>query len=74
MLLLLVAVICVFVLSSCVSVRSNKEYITDYSKKMEYTKKYFPEIYDLYIQGKVVIDKVYFDKRDMSIKISYDYR
>ena len=44
---------------SCASVKTNKVYINDYNEQMNIVKVNFPQIYDLYIQGKVIIDGVY---------------
>ena len=64
-------------LQSCAPARINKVYITDYNDQMEYTKSHFPQIYDLYIQGKVVINGVYtYTERktgEEKVNISYYY-
>ena len=55
----------------------NKVYITDYSEKMATIKLHFPEIYDLYRDGLVIIDEVYEykDKNGKSkIHVGYRYR
>ena len=40
----------------------DKEYITEYSEKMEVLRSDFPEIYNLYCNGKVVIYEMYYYK------------
>lgn len=37
----------------------DKEYITDYSDRMDILRTDFPEIYNLYCNGKVVINELY---------------
>lgn len=52
----------------------NKEYITNYSEKMEVLRSNFPEIYNLYCNGKVVIDEMYYYKtKDGEPKIHIEY-
>ncbi len=63
-----------FCFAACGSTK--RTYITDYSHQIELTKYYFPEIYDLYCKGIVVIDAVYSEEKDgdFDIKIKYHYR
>ena len=61
-------------LSSCAT---NRKYITNYSDRMQVVRDYFPEIYELYRDGQVIIDSVYekVDKNNQShYHISYHYR
>lgn len=61
-------------LSSCAT---NRKYITNYSDCMEIVRSYFPEIYELYRRGEVIIDSVYeqCDKEEkLHYHISYHYR
>ena len=66
-------------LCSCASLWY-KDYhpINDYGRRIELVKEYFPEIYDLYCKGEVVIDDVfeYTDKNTGKerVHISYHYR
>lgn len=66
----------VITLSSCAI--ANKVIVRDYGEKMELVKINFPEIYDLYVDGKVIIDKVYTydDKKTGTprVNVSYHYR
>lgn len=66
----------VITLSSCAI--ANKVIVRDYDEKMELVKINFPEIYDLYVDGKVIIDKVYTydDKKTGTprVNVSYHYR
>ncbi len=55
----LVGIVSILSISSCASVKTNKVYINDYNEQMNIVKVNFPQIYDLYIQGKVIIDGVY---------------
>lgn len=57
--------------SSCVS---HKIYISDYSEKIRIVKNSFPEIYDLYRKGEVIIESVYRDTKDGKMHIEYYYR
>lgn len=74
-LILLFGVLC---LQSCASARINKVYITDYNEQMEYVRIHFPQIYNLYTQGKVVINGVYeyTEKKtgQRKVNVSYYYR
>lgn len=52
----------------------NREYITDYGKKTTIVRENFPEIYDLYKQGKVIIESVYIDMDTNRYHVEYRYR
>ena len=54
-----------------------KHYITDYSERMTVLKENFPEIYDLYRNGKVLLNEIYEyvgDNGNIKYHISYSYR
>ncbi len=61
------------ILTSCSVTRT---YIRDYDKQIELIKTNFPEIYDLYRRGSVIINDVYtYEKDDKErVHISYYYR
>lgn len=65
------------ILSGCSSV-SNRVVIKDYGEQMRLVKLNFPEIYNLYVNGKVEIEKVYTydDKKTGTprVHVSYRYR
>lgn len=52
----------------------NREYITDYGKETTIVRENFPEIYDLYKQGKVIIESVYIDLDTNRYHVEYRYR
>lgn len=65
------------VLSSCANLKYNYRQVNDYGEKMELVKNNFPEVYRLYTNGDVVIDKVYtYDdyQGEPQVHISYHYR
>lgn len=66
-----------FVMQSCgileSLIYSNRTYIEDYREKMDLVERNFPEIYQLYREGEVVIDEVYTYERDGSEKVHIDY-
>ena len=53
---------------------TNRQYISDYSSRMNIVKTMFPEIYDLYRQGDVIINSVYLDLDTNKYHIEYEYR
>ena len=61
-------------LTSCSIVK--RTYVYDYREKIELIKTNFPEIYDLYCRGEVIIDNVYTYEKDgiKRVHISYHYR
>lgn len=76
--LALLSTICI--LSSCTSLNNvfsnrpaNSVLITDYSEQMSTVKIHFPEIYELYINGKVVIDYVYEYEKDGRPKVGIQW-
>lgn len=73
---LLGLMLAVVTLNSCAI--TNKVIVRDYGEQMELIKINFPEIYDLYVEGKVIIDKVYTydDKKTGTsrVHISYYYK
>ena len=66
-LILLFSVITIF--SSCSVIK--KTHIRDYSERIELIKTNFPEIYELYRRGEVVIHDVYTYEK---VHINYYYR
>ena len=71
-LILLFSVITIF--SSCSVIK--KTHIRDYSERIELIKTNFPEIYELYRRGEVVIIDVYTYENDghEKVHINYYYR
>lgn len=65
----------VTVLTAC-SVVVKRTYVRDYREQIELIKTNFPEIYDLYRQGAVIIDDVYTYEKDGKgrVHIQYHYR
>lgn len=65
----------VTVLTAC-SVVVKRTYVRDYREQIELIKTNFPEIYDLYRQGVVIIDDVYTCEKDGKerVHIQYHYR
>lgn len=64
--------ICLLV-SSCLT---NKQSITNYSDQMQAVKVNFPELYELYLRGAIIIYDVYTYEEDGKprVGISYKYR
>lgn len=56
------------------SCMTNRQYISDYGSRMNIVKTMFPEIYDLYRQGDVIIESVYLDLDTNKYHIEYRYR
>ena len=56
------------------SCMTNRQYISDYNRQMNIVKTMFPEIYDLYRQGDVIINSVYLDLDTNKYHIEYEYR
>ena len=55
----------------------NYEYVRDYSRQMELLKINFPELYDLYRSGDIILDEMfeYTDRNGVpKVHISYHYR
>lgn len=64
-------------LSGCAVLKPGYRPIKDYSERMELLKDNFPEIYDLFRQGKVSLDDMYEYKTKEGtprIHISYRYK
>lgn len=59
--------------SSCVL---NRTYINDYNEQISLIKENFPEIYELYRQGEVIIYSVYTYEKDgrERVHVEYSYR
>jgi hypothetical protein len=53
-----------------------RTYVRDYSARIELIKTNFPEIYELYCRGAVIIDDVYTYEKDGTerVGINYHYR
>lgn len=64
----------IVMLTSCSVVQ--RTYVRDYGEQIELIKTYFPEIYDLYRQGVVIIDDVYTYEKDGKERagVHYHYR
>lgn len=74
---ILCIVVCAFMLSSCGIFIKGYQYIGDYNDQMAILQLYFPEVYDLYCYGEVIIDEVYSyvdDYGTTQYHISYHYR
>ncbi len=56
------------------SCMTNRQYISDYNRQMYIVKTLFPEFYDLYRQGDVIIESVYLDLDTNEYHIEYRYR
>ncbi len=63
--------IVIVLFASCMT---NRQYISDYGSRMNIVKTMFPEIYDLYRQGDVIIESVYLDLDTNKYHIEYRYR
>lgn len=57
--------------SSCVL---NRTYISDYREQIRLMKANFPEIYELYRQGDVIITSVYTYEKDGQERVHIEYR
>ena len=70
--ILLLSAIIMF--SSCSVMK--RTYVRDYSARIELIKTNFPEIYELYCRGTVIIDDVYTYEKDGTerVGINYHYR
>lgn len=52
----------------------NRHYVTDYSEQMELLSVNFPEIYDMYKRGQVIINEVYTYEKDGEERVHVNYR
>lgn len=52
----------------------NREYVMDYGEQMRIMRNYFPELYELYQRGAIVVVNVYLDKSDNNYHVTYHYR
>lgn len=70
---LILLVLFIVVLASC---GVQKTHVRDYGKRIELVKTNFPEIYELFCHGSVVIDDVYTYEKDGKerVNIKYHYR
>lgn len=51
----------------------NRDYIRDYDEQMRIAKTYFPELYELYRNGTIIIAEVYLDTKTNKYHILYKY-
>lgn len=61
----------VAILSSCVL---NRTYIRDYGEQIRLVRENFPEIYDMYCDGLIIIDDVYTYDKDGTERVGVSYR
>lgn len=52
----------------------NRVYVNDYGRKVQLLKDNFPEIYDLYRNGHVIIDDVYIYEQNGKERVGVNYR
>ena len=52
----------------------NREYIKNYNEQTRILKNGFPDIYDLYKQGVIIIESVYLDLDTQKYHVLYRYR
>ncbi len=62
---------CSFLFTACAL---NREYVKDYGEQMRIMMDYFPELYELYQRGTIVVRDVYFDKSERKYNVIYYYR
>lgn len=71
----LFSITCLFLLASCATVETDKIVVNDYAEEMTLLKNNFPEIYEQYKNGIVVIDKIYTYRNKKTgqrrVKVSY---
>lgn len=66
--------ILLLIIMACVLNGCAINYIRDYSEKMRVVQTHFPEIYELYKEGEVMIKDVYYNEKKGRYHISYEYR
>lgn len=78
---LLITLLFIFMLSSCAGInwltRDNYERVKGYDNRMTTLKENFPEIYNLYINGHIVIRDLFYytdSEGKRQIKVNYKYR
>ena len=74
---ILILIVLALLLSSCAIFRPGFRFVTDYSERMEILQRNFPEIYNLYRNGDVVLVEMYeyTDKNGHpQVHIEYHYR
>jgi len=59
------------ILSSCAL---NRTYVSDYSQQIQLIRTHFPEIYNMYCNGTVIIDDVYTYEKDGKERVGINYR
>lgn len=68
---------CMMLLPACgLANLFNRKYVRDYDERIELVKRNFPEIYDLYCRGAIILDDVYtYEKNGVErVGINYHYR
>lgn len=74
---ILILLISLFLFSGCsvfYFLQPGYKPVTDYSEQMELLRINFPEIYDLYRQGEVVLDEMYqYNDKDGTPKVHVSY-
>lgn len=66
--------ILLFLLLLTTSCLTNKKTISDYSQRMYMVKLHFPELYELYSRGEIIITDVYTYEKDGTDKVGISYR
>lgn len=71
--ILILLFVYILLTTSCLT---NKKSFSNYGERMFYAKLYFPELYELYTRGEIIITDVYKyeHKGEEKIGISYRYR
>ena len=70
----IVAIACIFLVAACASLPKNHVLVKDYTEQMKIARNVFPEIYDMYRQGRVVIQWVSKDTTQNYYYIKWRYR
>lgn len=70
-LLTLIAIAVISLLTSCYP---NRTYINNYSEKIYLVKRNFPELYQLYYNGDIIIDEVYIYEKNGAENVGINYR
>ena len=52
----------------------NRHYVTDYTEQMELVRENFPEIYDMYKRGQIIINEVYTYEKEGKERVHVNYR
>ena len=70
----IVAIACIFLVAACASLPKNHVLVKDYTEQMKIARNVFPEIYDMYRQGRVEIQWVSKDTTQNYYYIKWRYR